>query len=364
MMILLFFTFIPLLLIDLFTPHVLRKTTVFGISIPEPFIEDEQLAQFKRKYSILIAVIQTPIIGILLILSFSLNDLQQSLMIVGGLLLYLFISMLIYLKLHKEVKNYKKAQGWDDQVTIVRVSSFETKFNKKERAFPHMFFLPMFLITAGLAIWLIALYPSLPDVIPTHWGVNGQPDAWSDKSFFSVFFMIFMLLFTQGLMYAISYGTFHSSVQLKAQNSELSLQREHETRKLTAGMMAFMNVATTLLLGMLLVQSTWSMMYADSTLSMLYSLPIFLLLIFGGIYYYMKRSKELNEQFKSADPLESSPGDDEHWKWGIFYFNKDNPDIFVEKKFGVGWTMNFARPGVWLFLFIIIFVPLIPMFFL
>lgn len=33
------------------------------------------------------------------------------------------------------------------------------------------------------------LYPRLPEVIPTHWGVSGAPDAWSTKSFLSVFGM-------------------------------------------------------------------------------------------------------------------------------------------------------------------------------
>jgi uncharacterized membrane protein len=32
-----------------------------------------------------------------------------------------------------------------------------------------------------------ALYPSLPATIPTHWGPSGAPDAWSTKSFASVF---------------------------------------------------------------------------------------------------------------------------------------------------------------------------------
>lgn len=360
----LFLIFVPLILIDIYTPHVLRKTTVFGISIPEPFIDDEQLATFRRKYSVLIACTQIPIIAMLIFISLSLNDMQQSLVMVGGLFLYLFISMVIYLKLHQQVKQYKLRQGWDNQVSIVRVSSFESKFNKSERAFPHLLYIPMFFITIGLTAWLIYVYPLLPDVIPTHWGLDGEPDAWSNKSIFSVFFLVFILLFTQCLMYGISYGFFHSSVQIKAQNSPLSLQREHEMRKLSAELMAFFNIITTLFLVILDVQSNWSIMYVDSTLSMLYAMPIFLILIFGGIYYYMKRSKALNEQFKELNNLESGPGDDKHWKWGMFYFNKENPDLFIEKKFGVGWTVNFARPGIWFFLFFIIFVPLLPIFFM
>ena len=78
----------------------------------------------------------------------------------------------------------------------------------------------------------------------------------------------------------------------------------------------------------------------------------------------MKRNKALNERFKATEDDTSSPSDDAYWKWGMFYFNKDNPDLFVEKKFGVGWTVNFARPGIWLFLFFILVIPLIPMFFM
>lgn len=356
--------FIPLILIDLFTPHVLRKTTVFGISIPEPFIDDPQLATFKKKYSLLIAVIQIPLITILVVMALSMNDMQQSLLMMGGIFIYLTVSIMIYLKLHDEVKRYKALKGWENQVTVVRVSSFETKFNKNERLFPHRLFIPSFLGTIGLTIWLVYIYPQLPGVIPTHWGINGQPDAWSDKSFFSVFSIVFILLFTQVLMYGMAYGAFNSSVQVKAQNAALSLQREHETRKLTAEIMAFFNLITTLFLGFIDVKSNFGILSADNTLSIAYSLPVFLILTFGVVYYYMKRSKAINQQFKELDSAESSPSDDQYWKWGLFYYNKNNPDLFIEKKFGVGWSVNFARPGIWIFLFIVMVLPLLPMFFM
>ncbi|NMB64321.1 MAG: hypothetical protein GYA16_05565 [Spirochaetes bacterium] len=31
-----------------------------------------------------------------------------------------------------------------------------------------------------------------------------------------------------------------------------------------------------------------------------------------------------------------------HWKLGIFYYNKDNPSEFVDKRKGIGTTLNFA----------------------
>src|SRR5690606_15255848 len=42
--------------------------------------------------------------------------------------------------------------------------------------------------------------------------------------------------------------------------------------------------------------------------------------------------------------------DDRYWKWGIFYYNPDDPAWFVEKRFGIGWTNNFAQPASWMLL--------------
>jgi uncharacterized membrane protein len=37
-------------------------------------------------------------------------------------------------------------------------------------------------IVIGITIYTLALYPSLPDKIPTHWDINGEVDGWSDRS--------------------------------------------------------------------------------------------------------------------------------------------------------------------------------------
>ncbi|HBM4220466.1 TPA: hypothetical protein LWK36_002952, partial [Listeria innocua] len=45
---------------------------------------------------------------------------------------------------------------------------------------------------------------------------------------------------------------------------------------------------------------------------------------------------------------------DAFWKAGVIYFNRNDPALFVEKRFGIGWTINTARPVAWLtFVFII-----------
>ncbi|MGZ3756338.1 MAG: DUF5808 domain-containing protein [Mucilaginibacter sp.] len=32
------------------------------------------------------------------------------------------------------------------------------------------------------------------------------------------------------------------------------------------------------------------------------------------------------------------------WKWGFIYYDPENTKVFVPKRLGLGWTLNFAQP--------------------
>ena len=51
---------------------------------------------------------------------------------------------------------------------------------------------------------------------------------------------------------------------------------------------------------------------------------------------------------------------DHYWKLGVFYFNPDDSAIFVEKRFGLGYSLNFARPISWIIVALLLMAPLIP----
>ncbi|HWQ08137.1 MAG TPA: DUF5808 domain-containing protein, partial [Holophaga sp.] len=37
----------------------------------------------------------------------------------------------------------------------------------------------------------------------------------------------------------------------------------------------------------------------------------------------------------------------EHYRCGSFYVNRDDPRLWVPKRIGAGWTLNYARPAAW-----------------
>lgn len=53
---------------------------------------------------------------------------------------------------------------------------------------------------------------------------------------------------------------------------------------------------------------------------------------------------------QAGEPQQGDRSPDRAWKLGLIYFNPEDPALFVEKRFGVGYTVNFARPGAWVFI--------------
>ena len=52
--------------------------------------------------------------------------------------------------------------------------------------------------------------------------------------------------------------------------------------------------------------------------------------------------------------------DDRYWYAGFFYNNPDDPAVFVPKRYGLGWTLNFGHPQARLVLIGMLLLVLLP----
>jgi uncharacterized membrane protein len=50
--------------------------------------------------------------------------------------------------------------------------------------------------------------------------------------------------------------------------------------------------------------------------------------------------------------------DDQYWKAGIIYFNPDDPALWVDKRMGIGWTLNFGNKKAWVFVVVVLSIIL------
>jgi len=52
---------------------------------------------------------------------------------------------------------------------------------------------------------------------------------------------------------------------------------------------------------------------------------------------------------------------DKCWKWGAFFVNRDDPALFVRKRYGIGYTLNFGNPWSWAVLAVMLLAIAVPL---
>jgi uncharacterized membrane protein len=105
------------------------------------------------------------------------------------------------------------------------------------------------------------------------------------------------------------------------------------------------NLRLSMLEIMIGVEFALGLLFATIALLPLLAIPIWVVVAFSFclvipcVVLAIKRSSE------PSDPPEKTP--EECWKGGLLYYNPNDPVVFLEKRSGFGYTMNFANPWSW-----------------
>lgn len=360
-MIILLFAFILLFttVLQAFMPKFLKQTEAFGVYVPEQYTKEKTVIRLKNKYTRVVLLVGLVILAGYLYWSLTQNPAEDTLALIGVGVQFamLFISIGYYFMMHLRVKKLKEQQKWLSGKSEVRV--VDLKFQDKLKLIPRAVFIVPMIVTIGLIIYTFIKYPEMPDMIPTHWGPNGQPDDFSEKTYFSSVATLLLLLIMQGMFLMMSEGMRFSGSKINPANKKTSLAQQLEFRKYTSWFALFVSISVTLMMGYTHLQT----IHPDiSSAWVMFALPItFLVVVLLGVLIYTVKVGQSGSRIKVKEDspnLEHSitaVDEDRYWKGGILYFNPEDPSILAEKRFGVGWTLNFGRPASWI-IFLLPFV--------
>lgn len=126
-------------------------------------------------------------------------------------------------------------------------------------------------------------------------------------------------------------------------NSQVNLQiatiRWYQVCKLCMGMTWLMGILNWGILCALNGPTEWflPMTTALSLMSMIL-----------GVWFILRCFHQIDKHSKKYLAQESmvAEGGDEHWIWGLFYYNKNDSRRMVETRVGIGVTVNMAKPGI------------------
>lgn len=343
-----------IVVIESATPFLLRKTIAFGVTIPEGYTDNTIVASYRKMYSAIISSI-----GLISLFGFAIwansNTVTEEQMVLIGLAIQfgiLFLSMALYLYFHTKTTQLKRMNNWGADLKQIRIIDLASR--TKDEMLPSSVYALPIAITIGLIAYTASQYGNMPDLIPTHWGPNGQPDAFSPKTPFSVIALLLIQLIMQGMLLGFNALIKRSGIKLNAAKSKSSQVQQLSFRKYSSWFLFITTVLSTILMSFLHLSTIHEEI---GNTALMLAMPLgFLLLILIGTAVYAFKVGQSGSRIDVAFEDEAMPGvtdvdDDQYWKFGTIYVNKNDPSIFVEKRFGVGWTVNFGQPLGYLILF-------------
>jgi len=184
-------------------------------------------------------------------------------------------------------------------------------------------------ILACTALYLHLHWDAIPARFPVHWGGNGTPDRWSARSFAGVYSPLLLgaliVLFQLGILVLTSWGSRRSARHPVGPIILIVVAGVIATAFSAAGLLPLHIVAA-------------------RTLVIFYIVSFGLLAVM--IWLSLRRRGEAGEITPEAC-----------WHGGQFYYNPQDPALFVEKRIGVGLTFNFGNRVSWIALALMLLIP-------
>ena len=337
------FTLSIVLVTQILITSTSRKNILLGVKIPEEKIKtDSAKAIIKgfKKENILVGV---PSLIILSILVYYIDNVN---VIMFSTFAYIGLLFLVYLRWNKRAKRLKIEEGWGELSSKILVvdTDFSRDRGKTYTVSKKLYFIPLAMVLIN-AILALKMYPYLPGSIPTHWDLKGNVDGYMNKSMLVVMLMPIMQLIMVLVFYLSNLFMLNSKQQINSNNPEGSLKKNIIFRKVWSIYFLVVLILMEILFTALNLASL-------GLLSNVGAINIFTFIVTGAIVISsLLLAIKLGQggdrlKINDEDSLSEYDIDDDHlWKLGgAIYYNPNDSSIFIEKRVGIGWTVNAGRP--------------------
>lgn len=338
------------------TPWFMKKGECFAVTIPESAQADERFLAFRKRYAaavLAVTLICAVALGAVSNVALgkmgsapdsdSLNAILAA-AIVAAATIPLVASFALMLHYRKRVEAIKRKEGWkaerDEAVALI---GFEEAPVPPSLAW-NVVYVPIVLITLAIGL---ALYPSTPDLVPTHFDFAGNVNQWTPKGPALIAFPLLFEVFMAACFIFSHWMTIRSKKDIDPARPAISAYAYGAFARAECILLLVGGSVLTAVLGivMILMMAEILSMFVTVALIIVATLILVGATIAVSVVYGQSGSRLVKRLDASGDIIADN---DEHWKAGIFYWNKDDASLILPKRFGVGWTMNWARPAAWL----------------
>jgi uncharacterized membrane protein len=288
-------------------PYMTRREILFGVIVPAGFRLRPEGRRAIRAFQMTVAI--SAIAGMAIIALWSSRLAVVPVLASGGMMVLGFTAFVV---------QNRKLRAFAVRPRPVRELELSAEPERLPR-FVWLGLLPL-VILAATAFFLHAHWDSIPLSRPVHWGLDGLPNRWEDRTPRSVYGP---LVFGGGM--ALWLFVFSLAIWYGARRSE-------PLRRPGLGVFITLELAIGLILSGVAIQALIQLPMPLLTV-------ISMAVILGSVTYLIRVNRN------SRVPVDPTPA--ECWKGGILYYNPDDPVLFVGRRDGAGFTVNLGNPWSW-----------------
>ncbi|KFJ00954.1 DUF1648 domain-containing protein [Bifidobacterium stellenboschense] len=197
-------------------------------------------------------------------------------------------------------------------------------------------------------------YDRMPDCVPMHMDLAGHVDSWAVKSPAVIWYPVLVQLVMATVMVVCHAVLLRSRRPVDPERPASSAYAYGVYARAWSVYLVVVGLLVAAAMGLGFQLSLIGVVGAG-TVGVLLALVAVVAVVGAigmGVRYGQNGSRVFDEDDGDAagdgDGGGTMPRDDDrYWIGGVIYWNRDDPAVIVPKRFGIGWTCNFARPGAW-----------------
>lgn len=345
--------------LGLIIPFLQKDTLLFGSRIPAEMVNHFEIRQLKKNYKQVYITAEIPFLIIVWMFLYNFNGKLFFTFIIFAQVALMLLIYAVYNRRAKEIKNTLLKQGKINPGKEVRM--VDTEFREGKYLISAFWFIPSVLILfANIAILLVS-YGNIPDRIGQHFNMRGETTLTVQKTLFHVLHIPLNSFIVLAVFVFAYYSIKRSKQEIDSHAPESSKLKNRHFRLIWSD---YSVIACTAMITWLFFLSLYMNRLLEIPAGIFEIINIALpLLIFFSALVLAVRTGQSGSKIKVNVPETgtgmNSVDDDRYWKLGAFYFNPNDPAIFVEKRYGVGWTINFGRPAAVAIIIVLVAVMII-----
>lgn len=206
-------------------------------------------------------------------------------------------------------------------------------------------------LAAGAALYAyVGLHlGEIPDRIPVHFNFAGNPDRWAARSVVQLFMLPTLAWFMGSFLALLAWMIAEAKRSVRFTEDPASADAQQRFRLATSRFLCGIALLVTGLFATMCLQQihvargtefhfgAWMLVFGAG-------MTVYTL---AGVAYLLVRYGQGGarlEKSSAGAALTDGLADNSCWKLGVFYVNREDPSFIVEKRFGLGYTINFGNP--------------------